>query len=170
MKILYLLRHAKSSWSQPGLGDKGRPLNSRGRKNAPHMGKRFSERGESVDRVISSPAKRAHDTAMLFTENCGYQRSIQIHDGLYFLGSGSIEELILQQDNQLESLMLVFHNPDITHFSNSLDYDLSIDNVPTCGLLRFECETDDWQQWTKDVTRFDYFDYPKNESDAVVRA
>ena len=169
MKTLYLLRHAKSSWADPGKSDKERPLNSRGKHNAPLMGQRFSLRGESVDLIVSSPAKRAHDTAKLFAAQCDYPRDkVEVAEALYFLGNGSIEELIRQQRSEVGGLMLVFHNPDITSFSNSLDYELYIDNVPTCGLIRFECDIDDWHQWSPDSTSFEYFDYPKNSSEQVV--
>ncbi|UCH41951.1 MAG: histidine phosphatase family protein, partial [Gammaproteobacteria bacterium] len=56
MKTIYLLRHAKSSWEDSGLSDKQRPLASRGLRNAPEMGKRFAERDEQLERVLSSPA------------------------------------------------------------------------------------------------------------------
>ena len=66
MKSLYLLRHAKSSWAEAGLSDKQRPLADRGLHDAPMMGERFNSRGESVDRINSSPALRAHTTAQMF--------------------------------------------------------------------------------------------------------
>ena len=68
MKTLYLLRHAKSSWSEAGLADRERPLSKRGLGDAPRMGQRFAGRGESLHRVVTSPARRAHHTAELF---CG---------------------------------------------------------------------------------------------------
>lgn len=170
MKTLYLLRHAKSSWSEPGLSDQQRPLNSRGSRDAPAMGQRFSDRGESVDLVISSPARRAQDTARLFAGTCGYAPSeIETDANLYFLGSGSIEDVILAQDDRLQALMLVFHNPDITHFANSIDYDFHVYNIPTSGLVRFDCDIGSWRDWSPDVTAFDYFDYPKNDSGSVLR-
>ncbi len=170
MKALYLLRHAKSSWDNTGLSDKERPLNQRGLANAPEMGERFAARGESLERVISSPARRAHTTARLFAEACGYpDDGIVIEPDLYFSGSGSIEDLVLRQDDGIRSLMLVFHNPDITYFANSIDIDVRIDNVPTCGLLRFNCDIAQWRDWTRDRCEFDYFDYPKNRSGDVLR-
>ncbi len=169
MKTLYLLRHAKSSWDNPGLSDKQRPLASRGRKNAPEMGKRFAARGESVDQVVSSPAKRALTTAQLFCEACGYSPDrIETDEDLYFLGAGSIEGVILNQDDAIDALMLVFHNPDITYFSNAIDDRVRIDNVPTAGLVRFSCEVDTWRDWSRDGASFDYFDYPKNSSGDVI--
>ena len=170
MKTLYLLRHAKSSWADSGLSDRQRPLAGRGLRNAPEMGQRFAARGERLERVLSSPAKRAHTTAQLFCEACGFDPDdIVIEPDLYFAGSGSIEDLILARDDRLRSVMLVFHNPDITYFTNSIDYDVSIDNVPTSGLVRFDSDIAQWRDWSRDNTTFVYFDYPKNLSGEVVR-
>ena len=170
MKIVYLLRHAKSSWDEVGLSDKQRPLAKRGLRDAPNMGARFAERNEVLDRVISSPAVRARSTAQLFCEACGFSPDdITIDDDLYFLGSGSIQDVILGQDEEASSIMLVFHNPDITYFANAIDYDVRIDNVPTSGLVKITCEVESWSDWSPERARFDYFDYPKNPSADVVR-
>jgi phosphohistidine phosphatase len=168
MKSLYLLRHAKSSWSVAGLGDQQRPLNNRGLSDAPMMGQRFKERGEQLDHIVSSPALRAHTTAELFAQACGFASdAIEINPDLYFLGSGSIEDAILTQDDRLNSLMLVFHNPDITHFANSIDYEFHVDNMPTCGLIKLNCDIAQWRDWSRSNTGFDYFDFPKNRSQVV---
>jgi phosphohistidine phosphatase len=169
MKTLYLLRHAKSSWAEHGLSDQQRPLNERGLRDAPMMGKRFRSRGEGFQRIVASPALRAQQTAELFAEACGFaEDDIETDSNLYFLGSGSIEDLIQSQDEQVNSLMLVFHNPDITWFANAIDDDVRIDNVPTCGLIRLSCDLTGWSDWTRAQTSFEYFDYPKNLSDEVI--
>ncbi len=169
MKTLYLLRHAKSSWDHPGLADKQRPLAKRGLDNAPEMGARFAARGERLDCVISSPAKRALSTANLFCEACGFPTDrIETDEDLYFLGAGSIEAVILNQESACDALMLVFHNPDITYFTNSIDELVRIDNVPTAGLVRFGCDIESWSDWSRDSATFDYFDYPKNLSGEVI--
>jgi len=170
MKSLYLLRHAKSSWAEHGLSDRERPLAKRGLHDAPMMGERFHSRGEHLDRVISSPAVRAHTTAQLFCEACGFPaQDIETESDLYFLGSGSIEEVISNQDDERQALMLVFHNPDITYFANSFDVGFRIDNVPTSGLLRLDCDIAQWSNWSRENTVFEYFDYPKNLSGDVIR-
>ncbi len=171
MKSLYLLRHAKSSWSDGNLSDKQRPLNDRGLRDAPMMGKRFKARGESLEGVVSSPALRANTTAQLFSEACGFaSQDIELESDLYFLGSGSIEDIILNQDDQQGSLMLVFHNPDITYCANSFGKQFRIDNVPTCGLISLSCDITRWRDWSNTTTTFEYFDYPKNLSGAVMRS
>lgn len=169
MKSLYLLRHAKSSWADPGLEDRHRPLNKRGQRDAPEMGSRFGARGERLERVISSPAKRALTTARLFCEACGFPADrIETEEHLYFLGAGSIRELILAQPDEADSVMLVFHNPDITHFSNSITDGFRIDNVPTSGLVRFASDITSWRDWSGDNTAFGYFDFPKNTGGGVI--
>lgn len=169
MKSLYLLRHAKSSWADPGLGDRQRPLNKRGNQDAPEMGRRFAARGEQLEHVVSSPATRAATTAKLFCESCGFPvQQIVTEENLYFLGAGSIEELILDQEDRVQSLMLVFHNPDITYFANSIDDQLRIDNVPTAGLVKFGSDIAQWRDWSRANTVFEYFDYPKNSSGNVI--
>ena len=170
MKSLYLLRHAKSSWAERGLSDRQRPLNKRGLHDAPMMGERFHDRGENLDCVVSSPAQRAHSTAELFTRACEFPPNrIVVEEDLYFLGDSAIENVIRRQDDSVESLLLVFHNPDITYFVNSIDYDFRVDNVPTCGLTRMDCDILQWRDWSRDNTSFEYFDYPKNDSGDVLR-
>lgn len=170
MKTIYLLRHAKSSWDDSSLSDKQRPLGKRGLHDAPEMGARFGARGEPLEQVISSPALRAHTTAKLFCEASGFPpEDIVVEPSLYFSGSGSIEDLILAQDDRLRSIMLVFHNPDITYFTNSIDYEVRIDNVPTCGLVKLGSDIAQWRDWSRDNTVFEYFDYPKNLSGEVMR-
>ena len=171
MKFLYLLRHAKSSWAEAGVDDKQRPLSGRGLHDAPMMGERFSERGEHLNRIMSSPALRAHTTAQMFAEAAGFTpEDVVVEPDLYFLGSGSIEDVILGQDDQRQSIMLVFHNPDITHFVNSIDYAFHIDNVPTSGLIKLDCDIEHWHDWSRDNSAFVYFDYPKNLSGEVKHA
>ena len=112
MKNLYLLRHAKSSWDNPGLSDKDRPLNKRGLHDAPMMGERFRERGESLDLVFSSPARRAHTTAQLFCDACGYPADeIATEEGLYFLGRGAIENVIVNQSRSGRSDTDLLNSP-----------------------------------------------------------
>ncbi len=162
MKTLFLLRHAKSSWSDPRLEDSERPLNKRGLKNAPTMGGRFKSRQETLDRVLTSPALRAQTTARIFVEACGLSPEIITEEPeLYFSGTLSIENIIISQDDRIQSLMLVFHNPDITHFVNSIDAAHRIVNVPTCGLIKLVSDINRWQDWSVANTEFLYFDYPK---------
>ena len=166
MKSVFLLRHAKSSWSHPGLEDQHRPLNKRGKRDAPLMGERLKERNENLDIILASPAKRAITTAELFADACGFpaEKIIQESD-LYFFGARSIQSIIINQDDQYRALMLVFHNPDITEFANSIDAANRIYNIPTCGMVKLVSDIQHWRDWSQSNTEFEYFDYPKNISD-----
>ncbi len=130
------------------------------------MGGRLMDRDETIDHIITSPATRARCTAELFAEACGFPlENIVEESDLYFTSTRSIEDLIVSQEAQIQSLMLVFHNPDITYFTNSIDAANRIVNVPTCGLIKLICDIESWRDWSVSNTRFDYFDYPKKVSD-----
>ena len=162
MKSLFLLRHAKSSWSNPLLDDQQRPLNKRGKRDAPLMGERFKARNENLDLVLASPALRAIMTAELFADASGFPlEKIEEESSLYFSGAGSIQNILTNQDDRIQSLMLVFHNPDITSFVNSIDVGNRISNIPTCGMVKFISEINLWRDWSRANTVFEYFDYPK---------
>ena len=95
MKNLYLTRHAKSSWGNPGLADIDRPLNGRGKKAAPLMGKLISERGEKPELLISSPANRAFSTAKAFAKEMVYaETDIIVNRAIYGVGSQQLLNLV----------------------------------------------------------------------------
>lgn len=159
-RILYLVRHAKSSWDDPSLADIDRPLNKRGRRDAPEMGSRLRKRNILPELLISSPAVRAHKTAKEIAEKIGYsKKDIILDDGVYHAGQHSLLEIIHQLDNDTESVMLFGHNPGFTTFANALG-NLDIDNIPTSGIVALEFS----KSW-KDIYYGDgkllFFDYPK---------
>ncbi len=165
MKTVFLLRHAKSSWADPRQDDCLRPLNRRGLHDAPEMGRRFKIRGEQLDKVLVSTALRTKMTAELFVDAAGYaQEIIDQEPELYFSRMRNVEDIIMVQRDSFESLMLVFHNPDITHMANSIDSAHRITNVPTCGLIKLQSDIDQWIDWSPMKSSFCYFDYPKKTS------
>ena len=88
MKTLFLLRHAKSSWKEAELSDFDRPLNERGRRAAPFMGRLLRERGFAPELIISSTAKRARKTARLLTEGAQYEVPVIFDDRIYEASRG----------------------------------------------------------------------------------
>ena len=94
MKRLFLVRHAKSSWDDPSLDDMDRPLNNRGKRNAPEMGIRLRKQGIIPDLLISSPAKRAHTTAKSISEEIGYPKKKIVIDDRLPIESGSVVMLL----------------------------------------------------------------------------
>jgi phosphohistidine phosphatase len=162
MKTLILVRHAKSSWEEPGVSDFDRPLNERGKKDAPEMAKRLKEKGIRVDLFISSPARRAKRTARFFAEEYGVKKDeILLVEELYLAGYGAFMNTILQVDNKHDSIALFAHNPGITEFASSLT-NVKVDDMPTCAVFALQIETDNWKNFKDSERAFLFFDYPKN--------
>lgn len=162
MKRLILVRHAKSSWANPGQEDIDRPLNERGERNAPEMGRRLRERGELPARVVSSPARRALATARLMAAELGIARGdIVIEDALYEASVATWIKVITALPAGLDAVLMVGHNPTLTELANLLCRDVRVDNVPTCGVLRLDYEMRDWAEFPGIPPVAWFFDYPK---------
>lgn len=167
MKTLYVIRHAKSSWDVKTLGDIERPLNERGKRDAPRMGKRLKEKDIHPHLIVSSPAKRALSTARKIAKELKYPKeAIKVIDKLYHAD----EDAMLQTVNHLKDkhsvVFILGHNPGLTDFVNSImSEDLDIDNVPTCGVVAFQFQADSWEQITWGTGKMLFFDYPKSKED-----
>lgn len=161
MRKLILIRHAKSSWEHENLPDRERPLNRRGEKDAPKIGKRLAKRGVRVDRIITSPARRALLTAEAVADEIDYPWGEIVCDERLYMGDvDDILEVISEVEEHVDHLMLFGHNPGFTDMVNYFAPS-SIDNLPTCGVAEFEFDIDDWSQ-IGDVTPLSvFFDDPK---------
>ncbi len=165
MLQLTLIRHAKSSWKDTTLTDFERPLNKRGRHNAPLMGRVIRHNGLSFDRMLSSPAERAITTARLIAAELGYpEQQIETLDELYDASAGQLLHSVQSVDDRWRSVALVAHNPGLTQLCNDLS-DAGIDNLPTCAVAVIEFELDSWQAVHPDSGRLTRFDYPRMYSD-----
>ena len=162
MKTLILVRHAKSDWSGEGLSDSERPLNERGKKDAPEMAKRLKKKGLKIDAFISSPAKRAKKTAKYFAEEFGLNKdSILIEPKLYGALPSGFETVIASLDNKHDTIVVFSHNPGITDYTNTLTT-VHTDNSPTCGIFAVQADVERWGEFTKAGKSFLFYDYPKN--------
>ena len=162
MKTLLLVRHAKSSWDVAGLDDFERPLNERGKKDAPEMAKRVKERNIRPDIFLSSSAKRAYKTAKLFAKEFGVAKSeIVLEKKLYGASITAFLEVVSQIDDKHESVILFSHNPGITEFANTLT-NVHIDDMPTCSVFAVQSDAGKWSEFLKSDKLFLFFDYPKN--------
>lgn len=161
MKTLTLVRHAKSSWKDRGLPDRARPLNKRGRCDAPMMGRRLAPPGADVDRIISSPAARATATAEALAEELDYPwDEIVIEERLYEADAEEILTVVEEQDDWIDHVMLVGHNPGLTRAANLLSRSM-IENVPTCGVVELRYDVDGWAEIVGVKPVQVLFDYPK---------
>jgi len=161
MKTLILIRHAKSSWEHEGLADYERPLNRRGERDAPRMGRRLAERGVRADRIITSPARRALLTAEMIADEIGYPGDEIVCDERLYMGDvDDILEVIEEVEGHVDRLMLFGHNPGLTDMVNYFAPS-SIDNLPTCGVAEFAFDIDDWSQIGDATPLSVFFDAPK---------
>jgi len=161
MKELILVRHAKSSWAFPELEDQKRPLNKRGNKDAPYMAAYLREKGIIPDKIISSPAKRAFQTAKYFhTEFNQEVKSFDKETDLYFGSEKDWLDLINNLDEEVTFPAYFSHNPSITYFSNQFATKL-IDNVPTCGIIYLQSSASLWSDLDLKNTKLINYFFPK---------
>ncbi len=162
MKIIYLVRHAKSDWSG-SEDDHERPLNERGKRDAPMMAGRLLERKAKVDRFVSSPAKRAFSTAWAFASSYERKKSDIITVPELYLPSPDIFFTVIENlDNKDKAVAIFSHNNGITEFANSLQL-VKLDNMPTCSIFAFRIKSEDWTSVRKADKEFMFFDYPKKQ-------
>lgn len=162
MKTLYLLRHAKSSWEFDNLSDHDRPLNNRGRNDAPLMGEQLARRNITPDLIVSSPAVRALTTATLVAKEIDYPlEKIVVKERVYHADQKQLLEVIRETPPEVEELLLVGHNDGLTDLANFLS-PTPLDNVPTAGVVSLSFDVSSWRQVSPENVRFNFFDYPKN--------
>ena len=164
MKILTIVRHAKSSWKNASLSDKKRPLNRRGDRDAPLMGERIHEHGIRPSLIVSSPATRAWTTAKIIATAINYPREfLQKEDTLYLASLHEILDIVVAQDSGFNNLMLLGHNPGMTDFVNFLVPGLT-NNLPTAGVVSVQIDRDDWSLYERPATELLVHDWPKKVS------
>jgi phosphohistidine phosphatase len=149
MKTLFLVRHAKSSWNEPGLPDKDRPLNDRGKRDAPKMGERLAKQDVKPDFILSSPASRALKTARIIAKRLDYKlKDILVDDRLYAAEADDLLHVIRELGDKPKSVMLIGHNPELTELAHRLSN--KITRMPTCAVAEFMFDAKSWSSTGKD--------------------
>jgi phosphohistidine phosphatase len=165
MKKIILIRHAKSDWDNPSLSDYDRPLAARGLEDAPKMAALLKNRAIRVDRILSSTAKRAKQTTEITAEVLGIpENHIQWDRSLYHASADHLLAVIQAQPTQLQTLILVGHNPGLTELI--IDLGVNLDNLPTGGQFAFTVLSDEWKELSAANCSFDWWDSPKKPSTA----
>lgn len=169
MKTLYLVRHAKSSWDNPEQSDFDRPLNERGKKNAPQMARRLKEKHVTPDVMLTSPAERALATCKEFALVLGFlENKIKTDKRLYHANEDQILKVIQElkdSPRDSEEVVILFgHNPGLTEFANSL-LNEDLENIPTCGVVAATLNITDWKDARFGCGEMEFFDSPKRSID-----
>ena len=162
MKTIILVRHAKSSWKDLSLDDFDRPLNKRGKRNAPFMGEKLKERQIKPDLILSSPAKRARKTATAIAKAIGYpKKKIVFNDNMYHSSARYLFEMVRNLDNKHETVMLFGHNPDFNDLADMLLKKNPVYNIVTTGVYCITFNVDQWQKVAEGKGESVFYDYPK---------
>jgi len=164
MKTLIIIRHAKSSWANIGEKDFDRPLNERGKKDAPAMAEKLLQLNIKIDTFVSSPAKRARKTCKAFMDVYGIENdAIILLEELYNAPAAAFYNATANLNNSYNSVALFAHNPGISEFANSLCKNVDIDDMPTCAVFAVEIPIDDWKSFRSAEKTFLFFKYPKQD-------
>lgn len=161
LKRITLLRHAKSSWKNPELNDFERPLNKRGQRDAPLMGRYLADRGVRFDLLLVSPATRARMTAEAIAEQLKIDRDRLIfNQHIYQATLSELVALLQTIADDRQNVLLIGHNPGITDLANFL-VDGRLENIPTSGVFSVELQVQSWKQLDQSAARLLFYDYPK---------
>lgn len=158
MKRIILMRHAKSSWDGPIHSDKSRPLNERGKHDAPRMGKALVDKQLIPDVIYASSSKRTTDTYHLISHHFT-NAEISFSDDLYLASPKTIMATLRSTSDAHTTCMVIAHNPGITELVNLLG-NIRLDNMPTAGVASFVFDSS-WADLEYGVCTLDYFNYPK---------
>lgn len=161
MKTLFIMRHAKSSWDEASLADFDRPLNDRGLRTAPFMGELMASKQIRPDLVLSSPAKRAMQTAMLFKESAALNCPVEFSEKIYEATPLTLVGVVSELSDEYSSVLIVGHNPGMEGFIRYLTG--RIEPMPTAALAMIELDTANWSDLTGETGRLIAVYRPKDE-------
>lgn len=163
MKTILLMRHAKSDWDDPGLADFDRPLAPRGQEDAPRMGRALAKIGRLPDRIVSSPARRARDTAGLLAHAAEWEGEIAFEAGLYSASGEAWLRILRGLSDEADSALLVAHSPGCEEAAALLLGSEAPHPVrfPTAALLCAEASVDRWSRLAPASATLRWFLTPK---------
>ena len=159
MKTLLLLRHAKSSWKEPGLTDFERPLNERGRKAAPFMGRHMRSKKLRPDLVLCSPAERTRQTVALLLEAAGLAPKVRYDERIYEATPERLIEVVSQVEDSCETVLLVGHNPGMEELISALTG--ATEMMPTAALARISLDVEKWEKLRARCGKLEWVARPK---------
>jgi phosphohistidine phosphatase len=165
-KEVILVRHAKSDWGTEFLKDIDRPLNARGYNDAYFLSRWFAENHKIPQKIISSTATRALNTALIFARTLDFDmNAFSLEKNIYESGAKALISVIRSQKPETESVMIFCHNPTITDVCNLLINEFFVDNVPTCGMVGMKFSLNDWNDISEKKGSLSFYQFPKNFKD-----
>ena len=145
MKKLFLVRHAKAQESSVGEKDIDRVLHRKGLMDAPRMGRILSENAERPEKLISSTATRAQQTAYFFAEQLKFETAdIELDEDIYEASARSLLNTVNHLDDKFDCIMLFGHNPSFSYLTEYLTKDI-VGDLPPCGVILMHFEVDTWK-------------------------
>jgi phosphohistidine phosphatase len=142
MKSILVLRHAKSSRKDPDLTDHDRPLNKRGKRDAPRMGRLLKKEDLVPDIIISSTAMRARGTAEAVAKASGYKGDITFNGSLYAAGPQAYIDALHELSDDYVRVLTIGHNPGLEELVEMLTGEIHL--MPTCSLVHVKLSVSRW--------------------------
>ncbi|NMB55014.1 MAG: histidine phosphatase family protein [Leptolinea sp.] len=149
MKTLLLMRHAKSSWKHPELPDQDRPLNKRGEKDAPHMGKYIREKELVPQLILASPAKRVTQTVDEMLKKMNFKGKVEYVNSLYLAEPAAYLSTLQSVDDKYERVMVVGHNPGLEGLLQILSG--QVESLPTAAIAHLILPIEHWSNLTEET-------------------
>jgi phosphohistidine phosphatase len=149
MKLVLILRHAKSSWKDTGISDHSRPLNQRGKKAAPLMGQLLFQEDLVPDVILSSTARRAKDTAGLVADASGFDGEVHYLESFYHAESSDYLDALSSLPSDINTAMIVGHNPGLEMLLEMLTG--QDERLPTAALALIQLPIQLWSQLTDEA-------------------
>jgi len=143
VKVLSILRHAKSSWKDDSLADHDRPLNKRGLRDAPRMGELLREQGLVPEAIVSSTARRARETALAVAAATGFPDDVRFTRSLYGATPSACLEVLGELPDTTAHALLVGHNPTLEELVTVLVGEHHV--MPTAALAVVELPIASWR-------------------------
>ena len=164
MKTLYLMRHAKSSWSFDDLSDEQRPLNDRGRDDAPRMGQALAARNIRLDLLLASTAVRSLTTAALVAKEIDYpHEQIEVRPEIYHAEPKTLLRVVRDSPDAAQSVLLVGHNPGISELANLLSPNHLSEEMTTSAIVCLHFQTERWADVDTQNAEFYFLDSPRDK-------
>ncbi|MFP4664509.1 MAG: SixA phosphatase family protein [Bacteroidales bacterium] len=161
MKTITFIRHAKSDRKQ-NVEDFERPLNERGKSDAPLMGKVIKKDFILPDLILSSAANRAKTTSRMIAAEIAYpEKEIVFLEDLYFADTETYFRIIRDMEDSFDNIYVVSHNPGTTYIVNRIS-NTRLDHMPTCGIAQIEFDVSSWSEIQDKSGKLLRFDRPKN--------